>query len=58
MTIFGKNCVELVTAAWNTNKQDSYLDEEQVFESQDTCFKYLSPDDQQGVLDLQEMEDF
>lgn len=55
--IFGENCIDLVTAAWNTNKQDHYLNPKPIDLSQQSqCFQFLNPDDQTLVLAQQAKE--
>ena len=44
MAIFGENCIDLVTAAWNTNKQDLILQDNipipmNPAAHNDTCFQ-------------------
>jgi len=63
--IFGENCVDLVTAAWNTKVEDFYLEEvpREYGENpdgskflQNQCFQYLNPDDKFSVIAFQEKE--
>ena len=52
--IFGSNCMDLILAAWNTNKADAYLDAEVDYPGQDFCFRFLSEDDQIMVKEEQQ----
>lgn len=46
--------MDLILAAWNTNKQDAYLDAQATHPNQDFCFRFLSEDDQNMVKEEQQ----
>ena len=46
--------MDLILAAWNTNKQDAYLEAEANYPNQDFCFRFLSEDDQIMVKEEQQ----
>ena len=56
IAIFGSNSIDLLMAAWQTKKRDSYMDEKNIYPNQDICFSYFSEDDMEIVLAEQEYQ--
>ena len=54
IAIFGTNSIDLLMAAWQTKKQDGYMEPKEIYPNQDICFPYFSEDDMDIVLAEQE----